>query len=139
MACVLAMDMAIQRSGVSAYHALGAAFLDDPRVTLPAAKRGKFGANSFKVDGKIFAMWCQNTLAVKLPQPVVEAAVAAGRGERLAMGRGRVMKEWLLVREPERRWPAIVKQAHRFVAGAALDDAEDPRAVTARRAKARAP
>jgi hypothetical protein len=34
------------------------------------------------------------------------------------MGRGRVMKEWLLVNEPPQRWYAVAERARVFVAGA---------------------
>jgi hypothetical protein len=107
----------------AAYAALGRRFLDQPGVTLPAEKRGKFGSNAFKVDGKIFAMSMGGALAVKLPPAEVEAATTAGRGVPLAMGR-RVMKDWLVVKEPPRRWYAIAERARAFVAG----ESREPRA-----------
>lgn len=100
-----------------AYAALSAVFADDEAVTAPSAKRGKFGTNGFKVHGKVFAMWAQGALVVKLPSAEVEASVADGRGERFTMGAGRVMREWLVVREPTSRWPDIVRRARAFVAG----------------------
>lgn len=100
-----------------AYAALVDRFAGRPGVTLPAEKRGKFGSNGLKVGGKIFAMLIQRGLAVKLSSEDVEAATKAGRGEPLSMGR-RVMKEWLLVNEPPRKWYAIAEQARAFVAGA---------------------
>jgi len=102
--------------GEAAYAALASKLGADARVVLPAKKRGKFGSNGFKVDGKVFAMWLRDALVVKLPQSEIEAAVAAGRGERLSMGK-RVMKEWLVVHEDERRWPAIARRACAFVGG----------------------
>jgi hypothetical protein len=101
----------------ASYTALVRRFADQPRVTLPAEKRGKFGSNALKVDGKIFAMLVRGALAVKLPREEVESATLAGRGEPLAMGRGRVMKEWLLVNEPPKRWYAVAERACAFVAG----------------------
>ena len=101
----------------AAYTALVRRFADQPRVTLPADKRGKFGGNALKVDGKIFAMLVKGGLAVKLSPDEVQAATTAGRGEPLSMGRGRVMKEWLLVNEPSRRWYAVAESARAFVAG----------------------
>lgn len=84
---------------------------------LPAATGGKFGANGLRVDGKIFAMWVREAFVVKLPASDIEAAVAEGRGERLVMGKGRVMKEWLVVHEPPTSWRAIAERARKFVAG----------------------
>lgn len=102
--------------GENAFAGLVRTFAGDRRITLPEAKRGKFGSNGLKVDGKIFAMWVRGALVVKLPQREVDDAVAAARGERLSMGRRHVMKEWLVVREDQRRWPAIVCRARQFVA-----------------------
>lgn len=105
----------------AAYAALGRRFANRPGVTLPAEKRGKFGNNALKVDGKIFAMLVRGALAVKLPPAEVASATTAGRGEPLAMGRGRVMKGWLLVNESSRRWYAVAERARAFVAGERLE------------------
>jgi hypothetical protein len=107
---------ALHSGSDAAYRALASRFAADPRVTLPGEKRGKFGANGLKVDGKIFAMWVRGALVVKLAPNEIDAAVAAERGERLAMGK-RVMKEWLVVYEDERRWPVIARRARDYVAG----------------------
>lgn len=109
-------DEALEAQAAAAYAALARRFADRPGVTLPASRRGKFGSNALKVDGKIFAMLVKGALAVKLPLAEVESASLAGRGEPLSMGR-RVMKEWLLVHEPPRRWYAIAERARAFVAG----------------------
>jgi len=61
-------------------------------------------------------MSVRGALVVKLPAREVDEAVAGGRGERLVMGRGRVMKEWLVVHK-ERLWSAIARRARDFVAG----------------------
>ena len=98
------------------YAALIRRFADQPGVSLPAEKRSNFGNNALKTDGKIFAMLVKGALAVKLPPTEVESATLAGRGEPLSMGRGRVMKEWLLVDEPPRRWYAVAERARAYVA-----------------------
>lgn len=105
-----------QREVDAAFTVLVRTFRADPRVTLPSASRGKFGSNGLKVDGKIFAMSLRGALVVKLPASEIDEAVSAGRGERLSMGR-RVMKEWLVVHEDGRHWPAIARRARAFVAG----------------------
>jgi len=106
-----------EAQAAAAYATLVRRFADQPRITLPSSKRGKFGSNALKVDGKIFAMLVRGALAVKLPLAEVQSAAIAGRGEPLSMGRGRVMKEWLLVNEPPRRWYPIAERARAFVAG----------------------
>jgi hypothetical protein len=116
-----------QEAAAAAYRALGRRFVDHPQVTLPAEERGKFGSNALKVEGKIFAMLVRGALAVKLSPGEVEAATIAGRGEPLAMGRGRVMKGWLLVNEPPRRWYAIAERARAFVAGEVREGARTSR------------
>lgn len=100
----------------AAYHALAREFARDPRVTPPAAERGRFGANGYKVDGKVFAMSVGGALVVKLSKREVDAAIAAGQGERLAMG-GRVMKEWLVVDGSPATWRALARRARAFVSG----------------------
>jgi len=101
----------------ASFTALVRMFEADPRVTLPAGLRGKFGSNGLKVDGKIFAMSLRGALVVKLPASAIDEAVARGRGERLSMGRGRIMKEWLVVHDDERHWPVIARRALAFVGG----------------------
>jgi TfoX/Sxy family transcriptional regulator of competence genes len=112
-----------KRAGASgddaAFRRLAERFAGQDGVTLPDAKRGAFGANGLKVDGRIFAMSVRGALAVKLPAADVEAALASGQGQRLAMGAGRVMKEWLLVSTPERRWYQLAERARAFVEGEA--------------------
>jgi hypothetical protein len=124
----------------AAYAALVRRFVDQQGVSLPAEKRGKFGSNALKVDGKIFAMLVKGALAVKLSPVEVEAATAAGRGEPLSMGRGRVMKEWLVVNEPPRRWYAVAERARAFVAGEggesrARTSAARPKAASGQRSR----
>lgn len=101
-----------------AYARLVRAFVRDPRVTTPEEPNGRFGTNGLRVDGKIFAMWVRGALVVKLPRKDVDHAVATQAGVRLEMGRGRVMREWLVVGEPERHWKSIAERARRYVGGA---------------------
>jgi hypothetical protein len=107
----------------AAYAALVRRFANHPGVSLPAEKRGKFGSNALKIEGKIFAMFVRGTLAVKLSPGEVESATKAGQGEPLAMGPGRVMKGWLVVNETPQRWYALAERARAFVAGKAASAA----------------
>jgi TfoX/Sxy family transcriptional regulator of competence genes len=78
----------------------------------------KFGSNGLKVDGKLFALFTQGTLVVKLPKDRVAALVAKGDGKPFDPGHGRLMKEWLTVVSPKLSWSALAKEAHAFVATA---------------------
>jgi hypothetical protein len=78
----------------------------------------KFGKNGLKTkDGKLFALFTQNALIVKLPRERVDALVADGIGERFDPGHGRVMKEWLTVTSPKASWVELTKAAFVFVMG----------------------
>ena len=84
-----------------------------------AKGRRNFGSNGLKVDGKLFALFTQGTLVVKLPSERVAALVAEGVGEPFDPGHGRKMKGWLTVTRASASWLALAREAHAFVRGAA--------------------
>ena len=57
----------------------------------------RFGSNGLKVNGKLFALFTQGTLVVKLPPARVSILVAEGAGRPFDPGHGRLMKGWLTV------------------------------------------
>jgi hypothetical protein len=76
----------------------------------------KFGKNGLKTrDGKLFALFTQGTLVVKLPKQRVTALVDRGVGEPFDPGGGRLMKEWLTVTSTRPSWVELAKEAHDFV------------------------
>jgi TfoX/Sxy family transcriptional regulator of competence genes len=83
-----------------------------------SARPRKFGSNGLKVNGKLFALFTQGTLVVKLPKARVDALVAKGDGKPFDPGHGRLMKEWVVVVNPKVSWSALAKEAHAFVASA---------------------
>jgi hypothetical protein len=105
--------------------ALIAALRADPRLAAVArdfeaaraAPSRKFGSNGLKVNGKLFALFTQGTLVVKLPRDRVAALVAAKVGKPFDPGHGRLMKEWLTVTEASAPWIVLVREAHAFVGG----------------------
>ncbi len=101
--------------GEAAFAKLVDTFADDPRVTLPVARRGRFGSRGLRVDGKVFAMCVKGELAVKLAADAVEAALARGEGRALTMGK-RVMKAWLVVHAPPASWRDHALRARDHVA-----------------------
>ncbi len=83
-----------------------------------AGGRRSFGSNGLKVGGKLFALFTQDTLVVKLPKDRVGELVAAGVGTPFDPGHGRLMKEWLTVTSAKASWLDLAREAHAFVAGA---------------------
>jgi hypothetical protein len=78
--------------------------------------RRRFGSNGLKVGGKLFALFTQGTLVVKLPRERVEALVDEGVGEAFDPGHGRRMREWLTVVSPRAQWVELAKEAGAYVA-----------------------
>ncbi len=76
-----------------------------------------FGSNGLKVDGKLFALFTQGTLVVKLPKDRVLALVASGVGKPFDPGHGRLMKGWLTVTSAKASWVGLAKEAYGFVRG----------------------
>jgi hypothetical protein len=63
----------------------------------------KFGKNGLKgKSGKLFALFTQGTLVVKLPNERVAAIDAQGVGKPFDPGHGRLMKGWLTVTSTKR-------------------------------------
>ncbi len=83
-----------------------------------SARPRRFGSNGLKANGKLFALFTQGTLVVKLPKARVDALVAKGDGKPFDPGHGRLMKEWVTVVSPKVSWSALAKEAHAFVASA---------------------
>jgi hypothetical protein len=81
-----------------------------------AARR--FGSNGLKVNGKLFALFTQGTLVVKLPNDRVATLVAQGVGKPFDPGHGRLMKGWLMVVAAEAPWLDLAKEAFNFVRAA---------------------
>jgi hypothetical protein len=78
-------------------------------------KKKGFGSGAVKVKGKIFAMMSsKGQFVVKLPKQRVDELVRTEGCERFDPGRGRVMKEWLVV-PAGRDWVELAKEACKFV------------------------
>jgi len=77
-----------------------------------------FGSNALKVNGKLFALFTQRTLVVKLPKDRVAELVAARIGSPFDPGHGRLMKEWLTVTSKKASWLDLACEAHDYVSTA---------------------
>jgi hypothetical protein len=75
----------------------------------------KFGANGLKVNGKLFALFTQGTLVVKLPKDRVAELVATKMGKPFDPGHGRLMKGWLAVTNPRASWTDLATEAYDVV------------------------
>jgi TfoX/Sxy family transcriptional regulator of competence genes len=104
-------------AGEARFAGLVEALLGRDGVTLDSGRRG-FGSDALQVDGRIFAMLHGGRLVLKLPREQVAALVASGDGSPFDAGKGRPMKEWVVL-EPgaDQRWLSLAKQALTFVAG----------------------
>jgi len=99
------------------FAALVAALVGRHGVTLGSGKRG-FGSDSLQVGGRIFAMHRRGRLILKLPRERVATLVASGDGEPFDAGKGKPMKEWIVVLPGTRkRQLSLAKEALTFVAG----------------------
>jgi TfoX/Sxy family transcriptional regulator of competence genes len=81
--------------------------------TQPGARR--FGSNGLEANGKLFALFTQGTLVVKLPKDRAASLVASGVGKPFDPGQGRLMKEWLTVTSAKASWTSLATEAHQFV------------------------
>ena len=91
------------------------AFADDRQVSPPGTGK-EFGSGALKVNGKIFAMISsKGEFVLKLSEERVNELVAAGKGSRFDPGRGRVMKEWLVVTADHTLWIPLAKEARKLL------------------------
>jgi hypothetical protein len=91
-------------------------FAKDRRVSHGGGKG--FGSGALKVNGKIFAMMSsEGKFVVKLSKKRVDELVSSGKGEPFDSGRGRIMKEWLVVGTGKANWVELAKEAYEFVKG----------------------
>ena len=84
-----------QNVAMDEFDALIGALADRDGVTVGGG-RG-FGANALQVEGRIFAMSNDAGLVLKLPRDRVAALLLSGEGLPFDAGKGRPMKEWVIV------------------------------------------
>jgi hypothetical protein len=88
-------------------------FLDQPSVAVGTG----FGASrGLRVGGRIFAIFGESSLTVKLPKRRVDELIEAGIGTRFDPGRGRFMREWVTVSARDvADWESLGEEALAFV------------------------
>jgi hypothetical protein len=88
----------------------------EPGVTHVTEGKGFGSSGQLKVRGRIFAMLVRGALVLKLPRARVDELVEAGAGTRFDAGKGKPMREWLLLSATAtRRWLPLTKEALVFV------------------------
>ncbi|MCV2489378.1 hypothetical protein OF117_08360 [Geodermatophilus sp. YIM 151500] len=100
----------------SRFAALVDALSGEPGVALPDASGGRrFGADTLRVDGSIFAMAVQGRVVLKLPRERVAELVDAGAGAPFENGSGRRMREWVALAGDPADDEALAREALAFV------------------------
>jgi TfoX/Sxy family transcriptional regulator of competence genes len=98
------------------FATIASALKGDEGVTVGSGKRG-FGSGALHVDGRIFAMVTGDRFVVKLPRQRVAALVESGDGSPFDAGKGRPMKEWVVLGDRiSRHWLTLAREAKAFVA-----------------------
>ena len=88
-------------------------------VSLGSGRPG-FGSDALTVHGRIFAMVSQGRLVLKLPRDRVAELIERGDGLPFDAGKGRPMKEWVVLQPgSSRRWGSLAEEACAFVGGSA--------------------
>ena len=94
------------------FQTLHAALRRDTRVT----EMEMFGARGFKVNGKVFAIFWQGNLVLKMPELRARGLVAAKVAKSWDPGHGRKMKEWIaFAPHTASRWLKLAEEARDFV------------------------
>ena len=78
-------------------------------------RRGWFGSDALKVNGKMFALLVKGRLVVKLASDRVAELVRSGHAEYFDPGHGRLMKQWAAILCDDHPWIDLAKEAHVFV------------------------
>jgi hypothetical protein len=97
------------------HQALSDRLLAQPDV---GAGTGFGSGRGLRVAGRIFAIFGDGAVTLKLPRARVAELEAGGVGRRFDPGHGRLMKEWLTVQEDHAdAWGPLADEAVAYVRG----------------------
>jgi hypothetical protein len=88
----------------------------DPDVVVGSSGRG-FGSGALTLNGRIAAMVSHDRLVLKLPAARVAELIATGRGSTFDAGKGKPLREWLVV-DDDADWRGLADEAIAFGRGA---------------------
>jgi hypothetical protein len=92
--------------------------VEESELELPEVTSGTgFGRSvGLRVRGRIFAIYNDGSLILKLPSSRVGELIDSGEGRPWGPGTGRIMKEWVAVAEAASpHWPDLAVEARTFV------------------------
>lgn len=96
---------------------LAASLMDRDGVALGSGRRG-FGSDALNFKGRIFAIGKPGSLVLKLPAKRVAELLESGLGVPFDAGKGRPMREWIVIKgSSEDEWQALAEEALRFAGG----------------------
>ncbi len=92
-------------------------FSGQPGVEAPGgSSRRRFGSETLKVNGSIFAMITGGRLVVKLPADRVRSLIGSGTGAPFGTGKRSPMREWVtVVDQDDATWTALAREALDYV------------------------
>jgi hypothetical protein len=96
------------------FEALCAEYAGVTGVSVPSGGSG-FGSNALKINNKIFAMLVDGRLVVKLPAARVTELIETDAGLPFDAGKGKPMKEWVMLTGDESTCRHLVVEAQAFV------------------------
>ena len=92
--------------------------IEESELEIPGVTAGTgFGrSGGLRISGKIFAIYNQGELVLKLSKGRVAELIESGEGSPWGPGTGRIMKEWVAVSAgAAEQWAALVAEAREFV------------------------
>jgi hypothetical protein len=92
--------------------------IEESELDIPGVTSGTgFGRSvGLRISGKVFALFNNGELVLKLPRARVGELIESGDGQPWGPGTGKIMKEWVAVAsDATEQWAALVAEARAFV------------------------
>jgi hypothetical protein len=106
--------MSSNQSQSALFESLCEEYAGEAGVTVPEGGSG-FGSNALKINRSIFAMLVDDRLVVKLPAGRVAELISSSDGLPFDAGKGKPMKEWVVLSVDDDACRELVAEAMAFV------------------------